>query len=127
MDNLPIIRIKIKTITTIMIMKYHPEIMAMKILIIKSIKKTYQIIKIMKSQSQETMHKMKTRMVRHFSEVTLSSLLSLLFYETTWSEFFQKVSIKRPGPSQKKSIVLFYFRATTANFWSLLNNLVWIL
>ena len=57
---------------------------------------------------------------------TLSSLLSVLFYQTTWSEFFQKVSIKRPGPSQKKSIVLFYFRAATANFWSLLNNLVWI-
>ena len=29
----------------------------------------------------------------------------------TWSEFVQKVSIKRPGPSQKKSIVPFYFRA----------------
>ena len=51
-----------------------------------------------------------------------------------------KVSIKRPvllndlvwifpkslwpGPSKKKLIVLFYFRAATANFWSLLNNLV---
>ena len=34
--------------------------------------------------------------------------------------------MKRPGPSQKKSIVLFYFRATTANIWSLLNDLVWI-
>ena len=52
----------------ITIMKYHPEIMAMKIkaLIIKSIKKTYQIIKTMKSQSQETMHKMKTRTVKTF-------------------------------------------------------------
>ena len=30
------------------------------------------------------------------------------------------------GPSQKKSIVLFDFRAATANFWSPLNNLVWI-
>ena len=45
---------------------------------------------------------------------------------TTWFEFFQKVSIKRPGPSQKKSIVLLYFRAATANFWALLNDLVWI-
>ena len=34
--------------------------------------------------------------------------------------------IKPPGPSQKKLIVLFYFRAATANFWALLNNLVWI-
>ena len=34
---------------------------------------------------------------------TLRSLLSVLFYQTTWSEFFQKVSIKRPGPSQKKN------------------------
>ena len=80
MDNLPITRIKIKTITTITIMKYHPEIMAMiiKTLIIKSIRKTYQIIKIMKSQSQETMHKMKTRKVRHFSEVNslLKDILS---------------------------------------------------
>ena len=69
MDNLLIIRIK--TIIMIMIMKYHLEIMAMKIkaLITKSIKKTYQIIKTMKSQSQETLHKMKTRMVRHLSEV----------------------------------------------------------
>ena len=38
--------------------------------------------------------------------------------------FFQKVSIKRPGPSQKKLIILFYFKAATANFWSLLNDLV---
>ena len=37
--------------------------------------------------------------------------------------FFQKVSIKWPGPSKKKSIVLFYFRAASANFWALLNNL----
>ena len=58
--------------------------------------------------------------------ITLRSLLSVLFYQTTLSEFFQKVSIKRKGPSQKKSIVLFYFRAATANFWSLLNDLVWI-
>ena len=57
---------------------------------------------------------------------TLRSLLSVLFYYMTWSEIFQKVSIKRPGPSQKKMIILFYFRATAANFWSLLNNLVWI-
>ena len=51
---------------------------------------------------------------------------------------YSKVSIKRPvllndlvwifpkslwpGPL----IVLFYFRAATANFWSLLNNLVWV-
>ena len=42
----------------------------------------------------------------------------------TWSEFFQNVSIKQPGPSQKQSTILFYFRAATANFWSLLNNLV---
>ena len=44
----------------------------------------------------------------------------------TWSEFFQKVSIKRPGPSQKKMIVPFHFRAAKANFWSLLKDLVWI-
>ena len=55
---------------------------------------------------------------------TLRSLVSVLFYQTTWSEFFQKVSIKWPGPSQKKSIVLFYFRAARANFWSLLSDLV---
>ena len=59
---------------------------------------------------------------------TLRPLLSVLFYLTTWSEFFKKsLSIKRTGPSQKKLIVLFYFRAATANFWSLLNNLVWSL
>ena len=57
---------------------------------------------------------------------TLSSLLSVLFYQTTSSEFFQKVSIKQPGTSQKKLIILFYFRAAMANFLSLLNNLVWI-
>ena len=45
----------------------------------------------------------------------------------TWSEFFQYVYIKRPGPSQKKSIELFYFWAATANFWSLLNDQVWTL
>ena len=56
----------------------------------------------------------------------IRDLLSDLFHQTTWSEFFQKVSIKWPGPSQKKMILLFYFRVTTANFWSLLNNLVWI-
>ena len=40
---------------------------------------------------------------------------------------FAKVSNKQPGPSQKKWIVLFYYlRAATANFWALLNNLVWI-
>ena len=55
---------------------------------------------------------------------TLSSPLSVLFYQTTWSEFFQRVSFKQPGPSQKKWIVLFYFRAAMANLWSLLNNLV---
>ena len=38
------------------------------------------------------------RALRH----TLRALLSVLFYKTTWSEFFQKVSIKRPGLSQKK-------------------------
>ena len=38
----------------------------------------------------------------------------------------QKVSVKQPVPSQKKSIVLFNCRATTANSWSLLNNLVWV-
>ena len=50
-------------------------------------------------------------------------LLSVLFYQTTWSEFFQKVSIKQPGSSQKK---IDYFRAATANYWSLLNDLVWM-
>ena len=54
---------------------------------------------------------------------TLSSLLSVLFYQTTWSEFFQKVSIKLPGPSHIKMIVPDFFRAATANFWALLNNL----
>ena len=44
----------------------------------------------------------------------------------TWSEFFLKVSIKQPGPSQKKMIVLFDFRDARANFWSLLNDLIWI-
>ena len=62
--------------------------------------------------------------------------LSLFYYSKLYikrpvllndqSEFSQKVSIKQPGPSQKKLIILFYFRAATANFWSLLNNLVWI-
>ena len=47
---------------------------------------------------------------------TLRSLLSVLFYWRTWSEFFQKVSIKGPGPSQKKMILLFHFRAATAKF-----------
>ena len=40
-------------------------------------------------------------------------------------KFFGHSTIKRPGPSQKKLIVLFYFRAAMANFWALLNNLVW--
>ena len=35
---------------------------------------------------------------------TLKSLLSVLFYQTTWSDFFQKVSIKRLGPSQKNQL-----------------------
>ena len=34
---------------------------------------------------------------------TLSSLINALIYQTTSSEFFQKVSIKQPGPSQKKN------------------------
>ena len=58
------------------------------------------------------------------SVATLWSLLSVLFYWTPWSDFFQKFSIKRPGPSQKKWIVLSNFRATTANFWFLLNDMV---
>ena len=37
---------------------------------------------------------------------TLSSLLSVLLYLTTRFDFFFKKSIKRPGPSQKKLIVL---------------------
>ena len=52
--------------------------------------------------------------------------LQALYYSSSF-EFFQKVSIKQLGPSQKKSIVLFYFRAAMAIFWSLLNNLVWML
>ena len=42
---------------------------------------------------------------------------------------YSKVSIKRPVllndqvHLRKKSIELFHFRAATANFWSLLNNL----
>ena len=47
-----------------------------------------------------------------------------LFYQTTWSEIFKKVSIKQPGPSQKKLIVMFYFRAAMANFWSLLGSAI---
>ena len=57
--------------------------------------------------------------------ITLCTLLSVLFYQTTWSDFFQKVSIKRPGPS-KKMIELFYFWAAMVNFWALSNDLVWI-
>ena len=57
---------------------------------------------------------------------TLRSLLSVLFYQMTWSEFFQKVSIKQRGPFQKKLIARFHFRAATANFWSLLYELAWI-
>ena len=57
---------------------------------------------------------------------TLRSLVSVLFYQTTWSEFLPKVSIKPTGPSQKKSIVLFYFSAARANFWSLLKDIVGI-
>ena len=36
------------------------------------------------------------------------------------------LDFKQPGSSQKKSIILFYFRAATANFWSLLNRLLLI-
>ena len=36
-----------------------------------------------------------------------------------WCESFQKVSIEQPGPSQKKIIGLFYFRAATANLFGL--------
>ena len=57
---------------------------------------------------------------------TLRSLSSVLFYQMTWSEFFQKVSIKQRGPFQKKLIARFHFRAATANFWSLLYELAWI-
>ena len=37
-----------------------------------------------------------------------------------------EIPCKRPGPSQKKLIILFCFRAAAANFWTLLNNLVWM-
>ena len=37
---------------------------------------------------------------------TLRSQLSVMFYQTTWSEFFQKVFIKQQGPFHKKIIVL---------------------
>ena len=50
---------------------------------------------------------------------TLSSLSKVLFYylnNLIW--IFQK-------RLRKKSIILFYFRAATANFWALLHNLVW--
>ena len=49
----------------------------------------------------------------------LSNHLVLIFPKSLYS-------IKRPGPSQKKSIVLFYFKAATANLWSLSNDLVWM-
>ena len=39
---------------------------------------------------------------------TLRSILSILFYQTSWFEIFYKVSNKRPVPSQKNLIVLFY-------------------
>ena len=51
---------------------------------------------------------------------TLRSLVSVLFYQTC----FSKVSIKRPVPSQKNSIVLFYLFTCLL---SLLNILIWIL
>ena len=35
---------------------------------------------------------------------TLRSLSSVLFYQMTWSEFFQKVSIKHPGSQTTMSI-----------------------
>ena len=35
----------------------------------------------------------------------------------SWSGYLKLFSIKRPGPSQKESIILFHFRAATANFW----------
>ena len=55
-------------------------------------------------------------LMKQLKEPTLRFLLSVLFYQTTWSEFLQKVSIKQPGLSQKKMILLSYFRAATANF-----------
>ena len=66
--------------------------------------------------------------VLHFSIYHTYSKLSIKHpvLSNDWSEFFQKVSIIRPGLSQKKSIILFYFRAATANFWAPLNYLVWI-
>ena len=58
--------------------------------------------------------------------LTLSTLLSVLFYQTTWSEFFKKYLLNDQVHLKKKMIILFYFRAAIANFWALLNNLVWI-
>ena len=53
---------------------------------------------------------------------TLSIKRLVLLNDLIW--IFPKISIKRPGPSQKKSILLFYFRAAMVNFWALLINLV---
>ena len=49
---------------------------------------------------------------------TLKSLLSVLFYQTTWFEFFQRDSIKRPGPSQ-------FYVELQKNVLFLLNDLVY--
>ena len=53
---------------------------------------------------------MYAQFIVHPRSSTLRSLLSV-------------PSIKRPGPSQKKLIILFYFRVARANFLSVLNYL----
>ena len=72
----------------------------------------------------------------HLINVLISWLKNV--YENSYisKPMYSKVSIKRPGLSffkksllndqvhlRKKMILLFDFRAATANFWSLLNNL----
>ena len=49
----------------------------------------------------------------HYSKVTVKR--PVLLNNLVW--IFSKISIKQPGPSQKKYIVLLYYRAARANIW----------
>ena len=42
-------------------------------------------------------HRFPDTTIKIYQLRTLSSLLSVLFYQTTWSDFFRKVFIKRLG------------------------------